>query len=432
MLPGMRKRGVIIIAAALAVVAALVVALVWQSPSPQIITLSNGLQYRFVGATWGTNHSQPGILAHVVDHLPNRCADYVRKKLNHWVALEPPDIYPTPCLLLRLESLERPGTNASDGNWIFSHSFWLADENGVPANTSGGGSYEVSLGKVQVVFDNVPRRRRILECVVVASVSTNSPQVVARFRFSNPAFAHLPQWQGVELPAVKSAGDVRVTLSNLTVEPNPPSLGPGAWGKTKFCLHFDSSLGTNETWVAYDGELSDATGNRLHFLQLISQTDESYDFLGTLWPGESAWRFKINFKRATGFPAGDLLVFSNLPVSPILSRGSLPANPYSVTNYLAGIPVIVSNYSPRNSGGDPPGRMPHWLVELNGLDGRLSGQVVGIVAVMSDGGEPMAQTKVPAYWYIESMPTNAKYLTVTVAIQKPRSVEFLVKPTAEK
>ena len=383
----------------------------------QIITLSNGQRYRFAGASWGTNHSQPRLLAHLVDHLPNRWGNYVRAKLGPRTGLAGP-IRTQPALLIWLEPV---GTNATiPAGRALEIEARLADANGVQGGVQG---IQVLVapgppGWTFLQFPIVPRRSRRLECQIQELSFTGQPVAVPDhwlFKFRNPLSGHFPQWTPEVLPAAKAAGDLQVQLAGFSTND----------GYTEFSLVFNSPRGTHESWTVEDTELSDATGNRLTDASGMEYGKGPYRIQGTLWPEESALRLKVGLKRASGFPQSDFTTFTNLPVFPLASGST---NGTSLTNLVGGSPIILRNYETSLFWRGPaPG--PYWVsVDVPGL---ASGTAVDIENVTTDTGENIAGNASgwSQLWRnYRSMPANAKFLNVTVAVQKKRYVEFLVKP----
>jgi len=110
-----------------------------KNSSPQVITLPNGEQYRFVTAEWGTRLVQPTFAARSVDLLPAPMTDFVVKKWGNRLAIVTP-----------VGSLARSFTGSGSiraaepslhfwfrsvrvkaGNMQPDFKFMLADENGV-------------------------------------------------------------------------------------------------------------------------------------------------------------------------------------------------------------------------------------------------------------------------------------------------------------
>ena len=411
-----KKIWLAVVVTALAIIACVCWATMMQGPT-QIITLTDGRQYQFAGASWGTNHSQPRLLAHVVDHLPDKWADYVRTKLGPRVGLAPPVHGPSPTLVVWFELVRTNSARRFTSTLLGSA--MLADGNGVRSGI-GRSWYQQSPGWACAGFSEVPRRSRMLEF--------QTPDGSVKFR--NPAFGRIPEWQPEPLPVEKSAGDLRVRLTTFASRFVP---GGGGWYRdTVFSLAI-SSPRPDERWAASSYELSDATGNRLAGDPADVTSNGLYSIFGALWPDEPALRLKLGLKRVSGFSAAELITFTNLPV-PRMGVFFVPINAIVLTNVVGGVTVEVMNF--RNRGSDHADLEPQSLSAE--LPGNPPGLAVEIVEVATEKGEkwtgsPDAASSSSMFlWNIVSGNGGAKYLNVTVAVQKERFVEFLAKPAEEK
>ncbi len=419
------KRKAILLTGGLMLLTLVAVAWLWPREPAQLINLPEGRGFRFVGATWGTNHSLPRFPARLVDSLPANVADYLRAKLKSRVDLHPPVTTDTPKLLLWFEPV---GTNWTNATISFAINASLTDEHGVVSGVnSGTGGPGGTAPWEWLQFPAVPRRSRSLGCNLTyssagmgAGTGTNAS---LHFTFRNPLFGHFSQWSPEPLPAVKSTGDLRVQLNRFTVGTNGSIVG-----EPIFSVSIASPRGTNETWVVDDAELSDATSNHLQ-ASPFQLPDGSYSVYGALWPGESAWRLKLGLKRANRFAAAELITFSNVPVN-ALSGPALPPfrNASTLTNLAGSTPITLLNAPGRLLGRSPPWS-ESYFVKLDVPD-HPSGVVADIVAVRTDHGDSVTPVTEHNFgnWRFQSMPTNAATFSVTVAVQKLRYVEFLVKP----
>ena len=223
---------------------------------------------------------------------------------------------------------------------------------------------------------------------------------------------------------VKSAGDLGVRLEKLVTTTNTGNFNLHA--ETRFSLAFTAPR-NHETWVVDQLELADATGNRLtnggYYGGSLSVVQ------GALWPDESAVRLKLQLKKASGFVAADLITFSNMPLS---ASAVQPATTgISVTNFAGTVPVVLRNYVTGQVGwqpGSPPG--PYWL-ELE-PPAATNDLAVDFVEVMTDTGQRPREGARGGNWQeYKTVPAGTKSLTVTIAVQKKRHVEFLAKPVPE-
>lgn len=414
-----------------------VVAVVWWAMKPQTITLSDGRTFRLAGVTWGTNHVQPSLFAHVVNALPKRLADYAHAKFP--TSFIGPFWSAKPSAGVWFERVGFKGTPTGTGQWIGLSAFLANDRGeiaGQPADwrASAPGN---SVDWVFFKFTEWPRRGATMYCQLqdvnfaLSKKSTNwlGANKLGRVEIANRQTGHFPQWQAEPLPVTKSDGDLQVRMEKFIACPEIHSEPPSR--KTVFSLAFASPR-TNETWAVEEAELSDATGNQIAWLEYYLGEPEpgsSGRIPEALWPDESALRLNLSLKRTAGFPAGDLITFSNLPITPP-GGGIFPTTGTSLTNLSYGFAIVARNYRIRDPSwsGPPPG--PYW-VEIEALKNR-DGWSVDIVDVSTDTGEKPPIPGSGRYWRnYRTMPLGTKSLNVTVAVQKMRHVEFVAKPTEE-
>jgi hypothetical protein len=193
-------------------------------------------------------------------------------------------------------------------------------------------------------------------------------------------------------------------------------------------------------------ELTDATGNRIDQDFGNPAGPDGYGIYSALWPDEAAGRLTLTLKRTSGFLQSELVTFTNLPVLHLGNYSYAPANGTSLTNNLGGIPIVLRNtltdaWHQRHApwGGTycvevelpthPPGVIAD-IVEV--------ANEVGNVLTAPDSVGPNARTYIEfiqvdptsrgKYLNVTAVTSSATYLNVAVAVQKTRTVEFLVKP----
>ena len=410
--------------------------------SNEIITLSDGHQYRFAGTSWGTNHIPPGVLPYLADHLPNSWVNYLRAKLGPRRWFTSPLHTPEALVIW----LEPTGTSANvpfAAGGTLGLQGVLVDKNGLAGSTPSFANFLSPAGEsvfndlkgppgyVFLSFPVPPRRSRTLECRLqeIAGVAyTVVRPDLGRLKFPNPLFGHYPQWQPGALPAVKSAGDLQVRLNNFG-----RALSAGSHAEMyQFSVTFESSRDRNEKWTVAGLEVTDATGNRISQDVRNSEGPDTYGIYGALWPDEAAVRLTLTLKRTSGYPASELVTFTNLPVL-LLGPSYAPPNGTSLTNSLGGIPIAVRNIMTDTWHQRHASLRGAYGVELE-TPTHPPGVIADIVEVATDAGNvltppdsvgPYARTYIE---YHQGPAPAAKYLNVNVAVQKTRTVEFLVRP----
>lgn len=425
---------------------------------PQVITLPTGEQFQFIAAEWGTNEVQPSFAARLVARLPTSLAVFVMRKLGPrlgivtlvgrpWYAmgqtpLKPPD----PSLHFWFRCIQTNSVGPVD-----SFKFMLADDDGVIGGMGNGGWSSYGQGKnkwLTFTLPVAPRRCDTLQLVLFrADNQFNGPfHQIGTVRFPNPRFGHFPNWQPEPVPATKRAGDLQVRLTDFTVAAansgnaiasingkqtrfHPPA--PGENQEAVFRLDIHSPRGTNEAWLVEPAELSDATGNRAQAAPCSrwSITDEYY--LGpALWPDESAWRLTLTLRRCRGYDSEEVLTFTNVPVPAVGAT-----NTFFQTNSVHGVPVLLKQEFIREPDRTPVvlrGSMSATRVVVE-LVNPPEGWVVDFVQLNADTGwRPKEwsnwQTANSAVVTLFSIPPDVRSLDLTWAVQKVRTVEFLVKP----
>jgi hypothetical protein len=202
---------------------------------------------------------------------------------------------------------------------------------------------------------------------------------------------------------------------------------------TSFGLDLRQPPGTNEHWVIHEIEASDATGNRISNQYYGGGSECSVPTI--FWPEEKAIRLKVWLKRTAGLAGHELITITNLPVPKANA-----INGVILTNTVGGHKLLVWNLGKPApsmgmmfSDGRPTGPYEIALV----LPDHPGDVIAEWMNVETDTGQDFkaygsrstAEGQSRSY---DSMPTNARYLNVTVSVQKMRTVEFLVKPPDAK
>lgn len=489
--------------------AAIVLSYLQEPPPSQIITLSNGEQFRLTGVTYGTEHVQGPTLARLVNHLPAWLASFLRRKMGSSLGTAYSFQTPQPALGVWLEPLNTNagprmvrtisgvrymgGVNSQPAMLASEMQALLADENGVlagkfcesasqsPLPTTGSvpvigvtpyiGTFpfpNTGSGPFPIFFPLVPRRSRTLECrfFTVPPGSTpgyqtsqetgGSSQELGRVHFPNPAFGRFSAWKPEPLPATQRTGELEVRLEHfttgkpapgtrfnfLTGNPSPGThlakfepakKGQEAWTGFDFTLR--SPPEADAAWALHSADLSDAGGNHLRRFW-SSRNQWPYQFMtGTLWPDEAAWRLKLEFKRKSGFTPAQLVTFTNV----LLLTFGVPG-PILQTNTVNGLQLVLMEYSSVGPYYSTAATItPLFRIETPSLEGTA----FDFVQLVTDQGETMAMREMPdtsraarasltpaprILIFSKEPPTNATTVNLTWAVQKTRSVEFLVQP----
>jgi hypothetical protein len=426
-------------------VIAVMAAILWPKPreAPQIITMPDGQKWQFIGTTYGTNHVMGSAVARLVNHLPPSAAKYARKlfgtRLGQITTQQTTE--PSLCVWFRPLVTNLPVLAA----WSSYPSITakLADEQGVEGGTKPYVPWIANRAVSPLgIFQVVPRRSRELQLCFYRSFQAEPIREIDRVCFANPLYGRYPQWRPEPVPAVKHVGDLEARLENMVVtkyagawQVNSPNLEPlrkGDEAMMIFNLTPKSLLRTNDVWVVHGIELYDITGNRLRTVAASLALDRKlgsgndYTISGILWPDEAAWRLRVEFKRAPPFAPDELITFKNLSV-PKIGTTNGPVT----TNTIDGTRVVLTCHAPLFRSINP-GPDIFITVEAPGRAGQVA---LDFVELKTDTGERMGQgysQEARVDVQMPRMSTNASTMNITFAVQKTRSVEFLVKPPGRK
>jgi hypothetical protein len=350
----------------------------------------------------------------------------------------------------------------------------LADEAGVQSGARGFPFFGNSVTWSYVTFPVVPKRSRTLQCIFYASdYGSEALHPFSKITFKNPLSHNFPQWTAEPVPTIKHVGDLEVRLDELAwghpVSANilksngartfvglDPIRGDGTWTDTGIDLSLRSPRGTNELWIPHSVELSDATGNVLSAKTLglgdlaPARHIAAEGFLptgwsgfcefihGTLWPDEAAWKLKLELKRASGFSAGQVVIFKGVPIPPIGTTNLL-----SITNTADGMQIVLTKFIRRQDITQTYELYDEMASRLCvELPGKPKDAALDFLDLTTDTGQSLgyygrSSIKYYGHFYdddflVKSIPTNARTVDLTLVLQKTRTVEFLVKPPGAK
>jgi hypothetical protein len=185
-------------------------------------------------------------------------------------------------------------------------------------------------------------------------------------------------------------------------------------------------------WQSAGFVLSDATGNicsRTHDLfNTRLPSGERLSFRGSLWPGEPACKLRFRFMRRSGFAPAELWTVSSLAVP-----GKRSGIPLSQQAYRQGATLrLLAITGPGGTmpGNGPGGREPSVQIRMSPPSDDLQ---LALFRAVDDRGRdvtPGSATLMPDGFLSFELPGGggAKRVSLTFAVQKPRAVEFVVKP----
>jgi hypothetical protein len=416
---------------------------------PARITLPDGTSARIMAVTCGTNHVVGTKLGEfAADHLPEMFQSALKSVLGRRAVPLQTLTTPTPELLVWLDRQ----TNRSGGTMpgVAYFKAFLGDG----SNFMSGGEAFMNMSlpgiSTEIIHFNVfPRRDRQITLNIFDYNSRGIGHLSGSLSFANPLFRKYPEWQPEHLPAKKRTGDVEVTLDRFetgygngstttydshggyTVEYS--AVESGGENASVVYLKLRPLMNTNEVWQVAGAELSDATGNNTHGSGMSSSGEgTTFAFTPALWPGEAAWKLRMEIKRAEGFRPEEIFVFKNVPLGE-LDR----TNVIGWSTNVAGVTVTLRSIFRR-----APMTNNAWsssmMSDVHFIHSSLpEGTQMDLLRMICDTGK----TNLPESWSsggterdysYRAIPVDARTADFIFAIQQSRFVEFTVKPELPK
>jgi RNA polymerase sigma factor (sigma-70 family) len=295
-----------------------------------------------------------------------------------------------------------------------------------------------------------PRRGKEVRLRLIA----NNTDAIAELTIPNPARKSYPVWQPQPLPVSATATGLEVTLEEflsvqtVTNEDHAP--------RTECFFRVRENGRETFDWMPIQLEVSDATGNHwtpswsaddpFNFKPFNARVENSLmrsEFLGALWPGESAWKLRAEFKRTANFPEGELLRITHIHI-PAADELEQPHIRHDFSGAVIDLSAVI-------------GKDVAWdrITRLNPARKRdcitvqLAGQVLSqnrqltFVGATDDKVRPVIleanrapgtasnERDVPFSFVFHPL-EDATELNLTVAVSESRFVEFLAKPEQVK
>ncbi|MGE5195204.1 MAG: hypothetical protein ACM3U2_22145, partial [Deltaproteobacteria bacterium] len=276
-------------------------------------------------------------------------------------------------------------------------------------------------------------------------------EMVAEFDVPHTTPAPLPAWKSETLPATKKAGDLDVTLAKLGVDVGVSN--GGSWTRKQYHLR-------PELRVVHDGRPETTPSvPEFEFEDVFSNTAQTWDC--RLSFGEPAWKLKVRLWPGDLAPSDPWAEWS-VPGVALPEAGK--AGLIQQTDVIEGVKVefiaaggrdkVVYSDSAIGGGGGSSsyggsfggttfdiesrvgrgvttttvnGKLPHLLLRVSGVDPdrRLA------VRVRDEQGRnvPTQQATVSAHMVVILQPQpDVKTVDVKFVVQRPKKVEFFVKP----
>ncbi len=289
-----------------------------------------------------------------------------------------------------------------------------------------------------------PRRGRELR---LRLISNNS--LLGEIKVPNPARGPHPQWTPRSLPVSVIDDELEFNLVKFRSYQSGAATftKEGVYPRTQCAFHVRERGRDSTAWRPVSLEISDATGNHWRpwldsRLEGVEGIEVMAGFLGALWPGEDAWKLKVEFRRTGEFPENELLRIDHLPI-PGAEEILRPQTAYEANGATVEVAALIG------------ARVP-WerIVRLNArrtrdcitvlINGRIlsRGRRVAFVEAKDETGSLVRLEGTPyepgpiagqspdllPYSFNFKLPLAARELTLTLGVSRSRFVEFLAKP----
>jgi len=295
--------------------------------------------------------------------------------------------------------------------------------------------------------------------------------LMAEFKIPNPAAGSYPEWTAQPLPVKAMDRDVEIALTEFrSCHPDLKTNTVAQRVKlhTECAFSFRENNQPTTAWRPVMLELSDATGNRWTaspfggsdpYGTTVENGAVRVHFFGALWPGESAWKLRGDFKRIADFRENELLHLTKIRIpnaqEVIEPRTRYDWNGASVE--LAGVldgkadRHLLTMVTPSMSVEDRLNRVRLMNADRtrDAITIVLSGEILSrkrrltFVSATDERGNPIeikgtgepvdvAATRNQAYWCSLRPPAGAHEINLVVAVTENRIVEFLARPEQVK
>jgi RNA polymerase sigma factor (sigma-70 family) len=279
----------------------------------------------------------------------------------------------------------------------------------------------------------------------------NYGKSIAEFTIPNPAPGPYPEWTAQPVPVRQQDGNLEVTLTEFRcLHPGPKN---GETPRTECVFNFRENNRDTVDWTPASFEISDATGN--HWLPSRTENspyrakveggDVRTQFLGALWPGESAWKIRGEFKRVSDFPESETLKMPHIRI-PDAQQISEPQTQYNWNGAIVQIVGVVGTNvahealiatreqllgnTERKSGCVTVALAGEILSRNRRLTFISATDEQGQAAQLKAFEEPgtVADTKLRPYSLILQAPQGARELNLVLGVSENRVFEFVAKP----
>ncbi|HXF09546.1 MAG TPA: hypothetical protein VN625_02095 [Desulfuromonadaceae bacterium] len=435
----------------LGIVAVLLLAIVggaiWWFMRPQVIVFSDDAKLTLLAVEYGKKHVPPNVKASAPAAASGRPAGRNRPStftssndtLVVWVKQEYPN----------------------DQNSYHSFQYYAYDNAGTACvanytTHSGNGGGRRNGEIVGVEFSAFPRRQGSFQIGVQENSNNGQELAEKKFKVHNPAHETAANWTPQPTPVTKTDDDLSVTLTKLVAgaampytrnndNPDDP-INKGV----QATFHVERNGQAVSNWQPVAVQTFDATGN--HITGWVSQNwadqnslpngwangDGTLTYQYGLWPGEPAWRVRLEFSQQSNYADDEVWNIFNIPSQPAKqqdmwnNRGMKTNAPFAERDVNGfNIKVYpVKQFTDNNNNGYMEGGL---FVQVNPDVKEGTRMTIKItddqtnVIQYNDYGTWQNNNMVIHRYALRDVASLTNF-NVSIALHKSRFVEFTIKP----
>ncbi len=319
--------------------------------------------------------------------------------------------------------------------------FVLIDDQG---NEFDAGIEAASMGFSADVFEvyqfpAFPRRGKQLRLSFrEVRADGSAGKALAEFSLPNPRPGPHQVWTPEPLPATRTAGDLAVTLTDFRTglaDEHLPDFAQKGVRTTVSQFTVLAGGRAEHAWRPRAVEVFDATGNHWEppLIEESTKTDRqqtTLTFVGSLWPGESAWKLRVEFSRVADFSSEELWTLAHVQVPPPTEVSELKTS-YEV-NGTIGEMVAIGGTNAELPGIFKPSTTKGQVNLAVRCDARAQQKRLTLVRVLDDRDRAVVVTeRFPdeAYrTFVLKVPADSRELNFTFAVHRSRFVDFVARP----
>jgi hypothetical protein len=245
-------------------------------------------------------------------------------------------------------------------------------------------------------------------------------------------------------------GNLEVTLTEFRCHPGSKN---GRDARTECVFNFREDNRETVGWVPASFDMADATGNHWRpsrsegnpYRERVENGNLRTEFLGALWPGETAWKIRGEFKRVSNFPESETLRVIHIRI-PDPQEIAEPQAQYDFNGALVQIVGVVGT---NVSHEQLIGTRKQLLVNLETPRGCVTVGIAGeilsrnrrltFISGMDEQGRPVTlkgfhepgtvkDSTLSPYSLTLNVPEGAHELNLVLGVSENQVFEFVAKP----